>query len=179
MAKSDAFFIRGKVTTNGTTFAQAEIDLGSFVNLGTKSSTLLRVHRIDVQYMDNSANMTPIFYDGAVSGNMTKWQLTTQTQSAIVDMTNKSVAASGSLYSHVSGPGFSGGLTSQVGLSETVDLNPADFKLGYLVGVDTLFIGADNYAAWDTGDIDVCVLLECTLETATQANSVALALSQQ
>jgi len=179
MAKSDAFFIRGKVTTNGTTFAQAEIDLGSFVNLGVSKSTLLRIHRIDVQYMDNSAVMTPIFYDGAVSGNMTKWQLTTQTQTAIVDMTDKSVAASGSLYSHVNSAGFSGGLASQVGLSETVDLNPSDFPLGYLVGVDTLFIGADNYAAWDTGDIDVCILLSCTLESATQANSVALALSQQ
>jgi hypothetical protein len=179
MAKSDAFFIRGKVTTSGTDFAQAEIDLGSFVNLGVSKSTLLRIHRVDVQYMDNDNNMVPIFYDGAISGNQTKWQLTTQSQTAIVDMTDKSLCASGSLYSHVISAPYASGVPSQTNLSETVDLNPADFKLGYLVGVDTLYIGADNYAAWDTGDIDVCILLSCTLESATQANSVALALSQQ
>lgn len=179
MAKSDAFFIRGKVTTNGTTFAEASVDLGSFVNLGVSKSTLLRIHRVDVQYMDNGNNMTPIFYDGAISGNQCKWQLTTQSQGEIVDMTDKSLCASGSLYSHVSSAPYATGVPSQVNLSETVDLNPADFKLGYLVGVDTLYIGADNYAAWDTGDIDICILLSCTLESATQANSVALALSQQ
>ena len=54
MAKSDSFFIRAKVTSNGTTFAQEEIDLGSFVNLGTKSSTLLRVHGVPVGIRDGS-----------------------------------------------------------------------------------------------------------------------------
>ena len=180
MAKSDQFFIRGKVTTDGINFAQAEIDLGSFVNLGVAKSTLLRIHRVDVQYMDGGDNKTyPIFYDGAVSGNQTKWQLTTQSQTAIVDFTNKSLAASGSLSCYPISPGFSGGLTSQGPLGDTVDLNPADFNMGYLVGVDTLYIGADQYAAWDSGDMDVCLLLSCTLENATQSSSVALALSQQ
>ena len=177
MAKSDQFYIRAKVTTSGTDFQQAEIDLGSFVNLGVSSSTLLKIHRVDVQFMDNSSNTIPIFYDGAVSGNMCKWQLTTQSQSAIVDLTDKSVCASGSLTSCVN-LGVSGTF-SQVALQETVDLNPSEFDNGYLIGVDSLFLGTDNYAAWDTGDIDVCVLLHCTLVKATQANSVALALSQQ
>jgi len=177
MAKSDQFYIRAKVTTSGTDFQQAEIDLGSFVNLGVSSSTLLKIHRVDVQYMDNDNNMIPIFYDGAISGNQTKWQLTTQSQAAIVDMTDKSICASGSLYSHVN-VGTSG-VNSQVALSETVDLNPSEFSEGYLIATDSLFLGADNYAAWDTGDIDVCILLHCSLVKATQANSVALALSQQ
>ena len=177
MAKSDQFYIRAKVTTDGLNFKQTEIDLGSFVNLGIAKSTLLKIHRVDVQYIDNSAKMTPIFYDGAVSGNMCKWQLTTQSQTAIRDLTDKSVCASGSLTSMVN-VGTSG-VNSQVALSETVDLNPSDFDDGYLIGVDSLFLGADNYAAWDTGDIDICVLLHCTLVSATQANSVALALSQQ
>jgi hypothetical protein len=177
MAKSDQFYIRAKVTTSGTDFQQAEIDLGSFVNLGVSSSTLLKIHRVDVQFMDNSSKTIPIFYDGAVSGNQCKWQLTTQSQSAIVDLTDKSVCASGSLTSMVN-LGVSGTF-SQVALQETVDLNPSEFDNGYLIGVDSLFLGTDNYAAWDTGDIDVCVLLHCTLVKATQANSVALALSQQ
>ena len=52
MAKSDSFFIRGSVDTNGSTYAQSEIDLGSFVNLGVSKSTLLRIHNISVQYAD-------------------------------------------------------------------------------------------------------------------------------
>jgi hypothetical protein len=177
MAKSEQFYIRAKVTTSGLDFQETEIDLGSFVNLGVSSSTLLKIHRVDVQYMDNNAIMTPILYDGAISGNQTKWQLTTQSQGSIVDMTDKSVCASGSLQSFTN-VGTSG-VNSQVALSETVDLNPSEFSEGYLIGVDSLFLGADNYAVWDTGDIDVCVLLHCSLVKATQANSVALALSQQ
>ena len=49
MAKSDSFFIRASVLQTGASYTQAEIDLGSFVNLGTKSSTLLRIHNIAVQ----------------------------------------------------------------------------------------------------------------------------------
>ena len=113
MAKSDAFFIRGKVTTSGTDYQEATVDLGSFVNLGVSKSTLLRIHRVDVQYMDNDNNMTPIFYDGAISGNQCKWQLTTQSQSGIVDMTDKSLCASGSLYSHVTSAPHATGVPSQ------------------------------------------------------------------
>jgi hypothetical protein len=50
---------------------------------------------------------------------------------------------------------------------------------GYLVVVDSIFLGADSSATWDSGDEDISNILECTLENATQASSTALALSQQ
>jgi len=34
-------------------------------------------------------------------------------------------------------------------------------------------------ATFTSGEVDLCIVMECTLENATQANSVALALSQQ
>jgi hypothetical protein len=54
-----------------------------------------------------------------------------------------------------------------------------EWRNGYLVGVDSMFFAGDSSATWDNGDIDIVLVLECTLENATQASSVALALSQQ
>jgi hypothetical protein len=58
-------------------------------------------------------------------------------------------------------------------------MNPQEWQQGYLIGVETLFLGADSSATWDSGDVDINVVLECTLENATQASATALALSQQ
>ncbi len=94
MAKSDSFFIRASTDTNGATYAQSEIDLGSFVNLGVKSSTLLRIHNISVQYATASAVSNQI---SDSTGNAIKWQLTTQTQTDLVFATDKSLVSSGTL----------------------------------------------------------------------------------
>ena len=179
MAKSDSFFIRAKVTSNGTTYAQAEIDLGSFVNLGVSKSTLLRIHNVEVSYTDNSDPMAVIYYDGGIPGNLLTYQLTTQTQTAIVTADDKSVVARGSRLQALIAAGFSGGLASPVGPTEVDDINPARWKNGYLVATDSLFLGTDASNALDSGDYDVSLIMECTLETATQASSTALALSQQ
>jgi len=178
MAKSDAFYIRGKVTSNGTTFAQSEIDLGSFVNLGVSKSTLLRIHTVETSYTDNSDVMAVMYYDG-VPGSILTYQLTTQTQSAIVTADDKSVVARGTRYQAALPAGFSGGNAGATNPTETDDINPSQWKAGYLIGVDSLFFGTDASNALDSGNYDVSIILECTLETATQASSTALALSQQ
>ena len=179
MAKSDSFFIRAKVTSNGTTFAEKEIDLGSFVNLGVSKSTLLRIHNVEASYTDNSDVMAVVYYDGGIPGSLLTYQLTTQTQTAIVTADDKSLVARGSRYQPVMAAGFSGGLASPITPTEVEDINPSRFVNGYLVGVDALYLGVDASNALDSGDFDVSVILECTLETATQASSTALALSQQ
>jgi hypothetical protein len=173
MAKSDSFFIRAKVTVSGTTFNQTEIDLGSFVNLGVSKSTLLRLHNIEAQYTDNSDKSAMIYYDGGIPGGLVRWQLTTQTYSALVDSSYKSFITGGA-YSQASTTGV---LVQNA--DQTADANPKEWTGGFLVGVDSIFLGADSSATWDSGDIDVTVVLECSLENATQASSTALALSQQ
>ena len=173
MAKSDSFFIRAKVTVSGVTYAQTEIDLGSFVNLGVKSSTLLRVHNIEAQYLDNSAPATMIYYDVGIPGGVLRWQLTTQTQSGLIDATDKSYVTGGA-YAQASTTGVLVQTADQ-----TSDSNPKEWTNGYLVGVDSMYLAADSSATWDNGDIDIVVVMECTLETATQASATALALSQQ
>ena len=103
------------------------------------------------------------------------WQLCTQTQNALVYADDKSVCASGSLRIWVD-PTSTAHVSA---VSEKTDMNPSDFTQGYLVGVDSLFVGTKQSAALDSGEVVISLVMECTLENATQANSVALALSQQ
>jgi len=173
MAKSDSFFIRALVTVSGVTYAQTTIDLGSFVNLGVSKSTLLRVHNIEAQYTDNNDKASMIYYDGGIPGALLRWQLTTQTQTAVIDSSDKSFV-SGGAYSQASTTGVLVQNADQI-----ADMNPESWRNGYLIAVDDLFFGADSSATWDSGDVDICIVMECTLETATQASSTALALSQQ
>jgi hypothetical protein len=172
MAKSDSFFIRAKVTVTGVTYNQKEIDIGSFVNLGVSKSTLLRIHNIQAQYTDNDDKSAMIYYDGGIPGGIVRWQLCTQTQAALTDANDKSFI-SGGAYAQAS----TTGVLVQTA-DETADMNVHDWTQGYLVGVDSLFLGADSSATWDSGAIDVCLVLECTLENATQSNALSLSLSQ-
>ena len=174
MAKSDSFFIRAKVRTNNGTYAQSEIDLGSFVNLGVSKSTLLRIHNVSCQYSDDTGPAYPI-YSVVVPGAKAAWQLTTQSQTALITADDKSMVSSGSL----TALGDSTSTAHGQALTQVDDMNPQNWTNGYLVGVDTLFLAVDDVGTFANGEIDVCIVLECTLESATQANSVALALSQQ
>ena len=165
MAKSDAFFIRDAVTSNGTTYAEKEIDLGSFVNLGVSKSTLLRFFSVTTMIADSNGSQNPILHsaDARIA-----WQLTTQSQTAIVNADDKSLISSG-------------GLTVKTGMppSHAYDVNTHMWQNGYLLGVDSIFLGVDLSTGLDSGDVIVSVILESMLEQASQANATALALSQQ
>ena len=175
MAKSDSFFIRAKVTSNGTTYTQEEIDLGSFVNLGVKSSTLLRIHNCQVSFRDADSFPGSISVDDAQA--VVAFQLCTQSQTAIVGYDDKSVVAAGHMQTYpneqASGDYKTGFATNDY------DLNPSEFTQGMLIGVDSLFLGVDQSVTLTSGNVDVGIILECTLENATQASATALALSQQ
>ena len=178
MAKSDSFFIRGKVETNGVTYTETEIDLGSYVNLGVSKSTLLRIHNISVQVL---AKANPASVITSSTGFALLHQLTTQTQTAIVYADDKSLVASGNLRGYNGQIAEDGSASADFAtgfVTQDFDVAPQDFTKGYLVGVDSLFLGTD-LSSGDPTDMSICYVMECTLESATQANSVALALSQQ
>ncbi len=173
MAKSDSFFIRASANMVGVTYAQTEIDLGSFVNLGVSKSTLLRIHNVQAAYQDASDRTAMIYYDGGIPGANLRWQLTTQSQTEAISPSDKAFV-SGGCFRQAS---TTGNLVQPA--EETSDVNPQHWRNGYLVGVDSLFLAVDSSATWDSGDIECSIILECTLETATQASATALALSQQ
>ena len=165
MSKSDSFFVRARVATDSGNFVQTSIDLGAYVDALGKS--VLRIHNIAVQYGD-----PPVIYaGGGVNQNATvAFQLTTQSQNAMVDATNKSVVSSGSLSFCQDASG------AYVTVTDHLDIAPQHWTNGYLVGVEQIYLGVDQ-----TSDrIDaVSIVLECTVETLSQSAAMALALSQQ
>ena len=176
MAKSDSFFIRATLqTTDDLAFYQETIDLGAYVDALGKS--VLRIHNIAVS-MTDSAGGTPDVEAGGTGGiaknASTSFQLTTQTQSALILASNKSVIASGltcvaNLDDAVAGPSI---------VSHDFDNLPQLWTNGYLVAVDSIYLGGSSSTNW-VDDVYVTVTMECTVETMSQASAMALALSQQ
>jgi len=164
MAKSDSFFIRAKVSTNGTTYAQNSIDLGAYVDALGKS--VLRIHGVSVQY--GSPTQLPEASNN--TNSMTAYQLTTQSQTEMVDATDRSLISSGKLM-------VGTGATNNTSVTDRVDISPEMFRNGYLVAVEQIYIATDSAVA--AACDQVSVVLECTVETLSQSAAMALALSQQ
>ena len=127
----------------------------------------MRIHNASVSY--GSALNVPAA--GVGTAGVSAFQLTTQSQTDLVGAGNRSAISTGSLYI-ASNP--AGDTTV---LSETLDMAPQEWTGGYLVAVESIFLGVDQ-AAVDIVDA-VTIVLECTVETMTASASMALALSQQ
>lgn len=168
MAKTDSFFIRAKVASNGGAFEQSSIDLGAYVDALGKS--VLRVHNIAVQTLNNGT----MGQDWAITANSQSnlsWQLTTQTQTALVDATDKSVIATGRL--DIANNASSTGYTF---LSHDSDVMPQAWTDGYLIAVEQIYLGAQTDPQITRAD--VVIVMECTVETLSEKAAMALALSQ-
>lgn len=165
MARTDSFFIRAQVLTNGVNYNESAIDLGAYVDALGKS--VLRIHNISVQYGNAGESVGPL---SASVISDTTFQLTTQSQTGLVDANNRSVVAAGSL-------AYAATVDSTLAvLTDTMDVGPQHWSDGYLIAVEQMYLGVDQ-------GIDalsaVSIILECTVETMTQAAAMALALSQQ
>jgi len=177
MAKSDSFFIRASVLVDDSaTFAFTSIDLGSYVDALGKS--VLRIHNV-------SASVTTGI--GAADGpgvgpkmdantaDSCSWQITTQDQIAMVLPSNRAVVSSGAVWAH-----NADATSAPPAQAYEADMLPQEWTNGYLVAVESLQLGASAGGNWAaTANLTVSVVLECTVETMTQASAMALALSQQ
>jgi hypothetical protein len=167
----NTFFIRASVNGgNAGTYAQTEIDLGSYTSLGSSKPEVLRIHNVIVQMSDASGLIPKMTGDTAGSA---AWQLTTQSQSGIVLLTDDSFISGGrgafrnpDSTIHSPTQDFSEQILAQ------------DFVGGYLVAVPNLFLGGIGETNF-TEDVYFNVMLECTTESMTKASAVSLAVSQQ
>jgi len=165
MARSDSFFIRATLDCgNSNTYQQNAIDLGAYVDALGKS--VLRIHNIAVTFSDSTGRSNIINNEAAA-----QFQLLTQSQTDIVLPSNRAVISSGKLA--VDG---AGGVATYVS-TDYYNL-PQHWTNGYLVAVDTIFLGGAASTGF-AGDTYCSVVMECTVETMTQAAAMALSLSQQ
>ena len=168
MAKTDSFFVRGEITQTAAGFLQTEIDLGSFVDALGKS--VLRIHNIEWMVTDDSEMAA----GPSIAANNTlnvATQLTTQSQSGLVTLNNKSVIASARwTYSRE---------TEYTSITFVNDVAPQAWEQGYLVGVESLYLATDADASSAGGDYTISFVMECTVETLSEKAAMALALSQQ
>ena len=168
----NTFFIRASLNAGDTgAFAQTEIDLGSYTNLGSSKPEVLRIHNVQVALTDSSGMMANVNTDKIAEF---AWQLTTQSQSAIVLITDDSFVSGGR--GAVRNP--DGADTTAGSQAHTAQLLPQDFTAGYVGAVPSLFLGGQGGSDY-AEDLYVSVMLECTTEPMSKANAVSLAISQQ
>ena len=176
MAKSDSFFIRHTLATvDDNNFYEDPLDLGAYVDALGKS--VMRIHNIAVSITDSTGG-TPDIEAGGSGGEAknasTTFQLTTQSQGSLILASDKSVIASGLLCAanmdaSQAGPSI---------VSHDSDNLPQLWTNGYLVAVDTIYLGGSSSTNW-ADDPYITITMECTVETMSQAAAMALALSQQ
>ena len=175
MAKTDSFYIRKTLNIdNDESFEQTDIDLGAYVDALGKA--VLRIHNIAISYTDS--NGEPLKITGSTNGTsaVCSFQLTTQTQTGLVLAgSNKSVIACGRTNAYAFGT--TGSVFPSI-TSDALDVAPQAWTGGYLVGVESIYLGGEASDGW-TGDVYVSVVMECTSETLSKEAAMALALSQQ
>jgi hypothetical protein len=170
MAKN-TFLIRASVNGgNAGAFAQEEIDLGSYTNLGSSKPEVLRLHRTIVNLTNGSGAIPTMTGD---KGDSASWQLTTQSQTGMVAMTDDSYVAGGVA-------AFRNPDSETIAPTQTFteQILAQDYSAGYVIAVPSLFLGClvgGNFAA----DGHYEVILECSTEPMSKANAVSLAISQQ
>lgn len=173
MAKTDSFFIRKSVTLTGSTYVDEVLDLGAYVDALGKA--VLRIHNIAVQYSDPTGG-TPDM-STQVQG-AADFQLTTQKQSdMVIAGDNKSVVASGRIVAYNADATAGGGVPTQV--YQDLDVAPQEWTQGYLIGVESMFLGGRRTATGWSENVVVSLVMECTSETLSKEAAMALALSQQ
>jgi hypothetical protein len=170
MAKN-TFLIRATVDAgNAEAYAQTEIDLGSYTNLGSSKPEVLRILTAHWFIQNDTGTMPEM---GANKAGEVAWQLTTQSQSALVQVTDDSFLTGGTAGVR---NGDSAANPPSSAFSDSI--LPQDFTAGLVVAVPSIFLGAlvgDEF----TQDCNIGLILECTTESMSKANAVALAISQQ
>ena len=170
MAKN-TFLIRTSVDAgHAEAFAQTEVDLGSYTNLGSSKPEVLRIHSAH-WYIQNDSGTMPTM--GANKAGEIAWQLCTASQTALVQVTDDSFLMGGQA-------GVRNGDSAANPPSDAFSdaILPQDFTAGQVVAVPSIFFGA-LVASEFTEDCNLGLILECTTEPMSKANAVALAISQQ
>lgn len=184
MAKGETFFIRGQVATvqGDQSRVVSTIDLGSYVNLGVNKGTAMRVHGVQLQVCDAFGLPPTTTFDAEAGESISSYAcaaITTKAvpsslgSSSMPELNDDSVFFTAAFIQTNQGDANDQGIQSH-----SLDVAPQHMKDGYLLAVDELYLYAAADDAWSE-ILHFNFLLEVSLENITQANAVALSLSQQ
>lgn len=172
MAKTDSFFIRKSITLTGSSYVETEIDLGSYVDALGKS--ILRIHNIAVQYSDAQGGTPDLQSQVNAAAD---FQLLTQSQSdMVIAGDNKAVVSSGRIVAYNAD---ATGTAVPTQTYQDLDIAPQEWTQGYLIAVESMYLGGRRTSAGWNENVVVSVIMECTSETLSKEAALALALSQQ
>lgn len=182
MPTAETFMLRGQVIPgNSQTRIEADIDLGSYVNLGISKGTALRVHSVQVQICDNLGTVPAIAAaagSGEAKGAFVNTAITTAQVPASFDAAEMPQLNQDYVMFTSSITGANANDDADQGvLTHDLDIAPQHMSHGYLLAVDTLYLYAIADDAWSEA-VYVNFALECSLEKITQATAVSLSLSQ-
>lgn len=168
MPKS-SFFIRAQLDVpEDNNFHQDTIPLGSYVD--ALGQAVLRVHNVEYEWTTQTGQ--PPLMDGNTASGAT-FQITTQSQQALTTLFDKSTLAKCMLWAR-----NSDSANNPPAQTYNDSHAPQHFSNGYLVAVETLYLGGQCDTDW-TQPMQVNVVLECTVEKMSRDAAMALSLSQQ
>ena len=170
-ASKGTFIIRGEVRQDANAFVSAQIDLGAFVN--ALYGAVLFVHGIQFMISDQGSPMSGPYLSTNNATLNVGFDLTTQEQTTLVRLTDKSLIASGRLGTSTSNNG------GVVRVDQNLDLGPQDWIEGYMLGVDSVYLGTQSDATSSGGSFYVSFAMECSVHKMTTDDAMNLALSQQ
>ena len=176
IAKKESFFIRGTVTPDNTgNFAQSTIDLSAYVSALGKS--IVRVKSIEGEWAQGPNGDIPngVPTMSADRATYAVWQLTTQSNSGLVSLDDRTTIGKGALFARNSDS--SNNPPTQVYSDSHL---PQHYSDGFLLAVEDIYLGAQAGPDWvATTDLTFNIVLECEVLQMSQAAAMALSLSQQ
>lgn len=131
---------------------------------------VLRVHNVEYEWTKQDG--LPPDMDANTASPAT-FQITTQSQGSLVTLFDKSTLAKCMLWAR--NPDSSANPPAQTYNDSHA---PQHFSNGYLVAVETLYLGGECGSDWAQA-MQVNVVMECTVEKMSRDAAMALSLSQQ
>ena len=169
-ARSGTFFLSTQVDGGKDAFAQASIDISSFVNV--LQGELLRVKQIWFQWGSDAGGPVLAADIGTSNSSSADVQVTVESHTDRANFTHNSVMAKNTIYTAVDAS------DDLVFYATEMGMNPTDYDDGYLVATDTIYLGLPYSGDPFANEIRCSIKLECEIVSLSLSDAQAVLVSQ-
>ena len=155
MAKKDTFFLRKTLDTDSTNFVTGDIDISAYTD--PARGRVLVVDRAWVTFMTNGNGPILPADVGTQKTRSVGLQVTSESQTTLVDMSDNSLISQGSLYVTTDSS------DEIIMYEETFAMNPYETTNGFIIPTDKIQCALGVGAAWG-GEISVGFCFEVHTE---------------